>query len=101
MASKKRASRRPVKALKKVRRYGATVYAAIPLEMTGLAVKALEHAPDVQVVDIGELEEDPSRAKIQLRSLEFPRFWEGSEVDIFGDVERGLVVLQHPATEDE
>ena len=91
-----------VKARRTLRRYGATVHALVSLDMVGKAIKALEHAPEIQVLDFGIPDKDQSKTKITLRSLEFPRFWNGSEVDLYGDTSRGLVVLQHPAMgEDE
>ena len=101
MATKRRTSRSSLSVPKKARRYGATVHALVSLEMAGMAVKALEHAPEIQVLDFGIPDEDISRTRITLRSLEFPRYWDGSTVDLYGDTNRGLVVLQHPAMEEE
>lgn len=101
MASSKQRPRKPLRASKRARRYGATVHALVATDLAGLAVKALEHAPEIQVMNFGKRDKDPDITKITLRSLEFPRFWDGAEVDIFGDTSRGLVVVQHPPMEEE
>ena len=106
--------RNALKPRKPLRRYGATVYAKVDAEWAGKALKALEHAPEIQViafVKVTHREESssprtkrkkPSKnlRKIVMRSLEFPRFWEGSEVDLFGDVDRGIVAVYHPSILD-
>ena len=89
------------KVKRSVRRYGATVFAKVDAEWAGKALKALEHAPDVQVIDLVKIKNDPEMKKITLRSLDFPRFWEGTEVDLLGNVEEGLVAIYHPSMEGE
>ena len=93
--------KKPVRPSRKLRRYGATIYAKVALECSGRAIRVLEHAPDIQVISYGEPEEEPGISTIVMRSLEFPRFWEGTEVDIYGDSQKGVVVLQHPAGADK
>ena len=91
----------PVKPRRPLRRYGATVYAQVDEEWAGKALKALEHAPEIQVIDFVLIKAKTKKLKmrkITMRSLDFPRFWEGTEVDLFGDVERGLVAIYHPST---
>ena len=91
-----------IKARRTLRRYGATVYAKVDSEGAGNALKALEHAPEIQVVDFVKVKygEDVGMRKITLRSLDFPRFWEGTEVDLFGDIQRGVVAIYHPSMLD-
>ena len=86
-----------------LRRYGATVYATVDSEWAGKALTALEHAPEIQVVAFGKVThgEDIGMRKITMRSLDFPRFWEGTEVDLFGDTEKGLLAIYHPAAGEE
>ena len=98
--SKSDSSRKPIAPPRKPRIYGATVYASVSLEMAGAAVQALEHAPEIQVLDFGIEDIPSSKKKLTLRSLDFPRFWDGTEVDLYGDTETGLVVLQHPSSEE-
>jgi len=84
-----------------LRRYGATVYAKVDLEWAGKALKALEHAPEIHVIDFVKVKhgggDGSGMRRITMRSLEFPRFWEGTEVDLFGDMEKGLVAIYHPS----
>ena len=101
MAPKRSTSRSSLSVPKKARRYGATVHALVSLEMAGMAIQALEHAPEIQVLNFGIPDDDLSKTRITLRSLSFPRYWEGSTVDLYGDTSRGLVVLQHPSEEEE
>jgi hypothetical protein len=83
---------------KKIRRYGATVYAKIDLDWAGRAIKVLEHAPDIQVLDSPkEHPSEPGIKKIIMRSLNFPRYWDNQEVDLYGDVSKGRLILYHPA----
>ena len=89
------------KVKKSLRRYGATVFTTIEGKLAGKALKALEHAPEVQVINLAEIKSDPALKKITLRSLAFPRFWEGTEVDLLGNVEEGLVAIYHPSMEAE
>jgi len=96
-------SRIPLKARRSLRRYGATVYAQVDSEWAGRALKALEHAPEIQVLGFVKVKKgkDEGVRKITMRSLEFPRFWEGTEVDLFGDIDRGLVAIYHPSLLEE
>jgi hypothetical protein len=96
-ARKKLAYRSSLKARRPLRRYGATVYTEIDIEWAGRALKALEHAPEIQVLDFVKVKKEPGIQKITMRSLVFPRFWEGTEVDLYGDAERGLVAIYHPS----
>ncbi len=93
-------SQKPLKPTRSLRRYGATVYAKVDYEWAGKALKALEHAPEIQVIDFVKVKKEPHMHKITMRSLDFPRFWEGDEVDLFGDEESGLVAIYHPSLED-
>ena len=88
-----------LKARRALRRYGATVYAKVDSEWAGKALKALEHAPEIQVIDFVRVKKKGMK-KITMRSLEFPRFWEGTEVDLYGDIENGLVAIYHPSMLD-
>ena len=96
------AQQETLKAPRKLRRYGATVYAKVGPEWAGAALKALEHAPELQGMDFKKLTRGKGKGmrKITLRSLELPRFWEGTEVDLYGDLERGLVAIYHPSKGD-
>ena len=96
---KRPARKGSLKARRPLRRYGATVYAKVDSEWAGKALKALEHAPEIQVIDFVRVKKDGMR-KITMRSLEFPRFWEGTEVDLYGDMESGLVAIYHPSMLD-
>ena len=94
-------SQGPLRAAKRLRRYGATVYARVDLEWAGKALKALEHAPEIQVIAFSQMKKEQKTKTITMRSLEFPRFWEGTEVDLFGDIENGIIAIYHPATEED
>jgi len=91
--------KKPLRASRRLRRYGATVYANVDSEWAGKALKALEHAPEIHIIDFVQVKQgtEAGMKKITMRSLDFPRFWEGTEVDLFGDMERGLVAIYHPA----
>jgi len=100
MVVKSTDSRKSLKPPKRLRRYGATVYAKVDLEWAGKALKALEHAPDIQVLGFVRVKREPEMKKITMRSLDFPRFWEGTEVDLYGDEESGRVIIYHPAMDE-
>jgi hypothetical protein len=89
-------SRHPLKARRPLRRYGATVHAKVDAEWAWKALKALEHAPEIHVLNFVRVKKSGMR-KITMRSLDFPRFWEGTEVDLFGDMDRGMVAIYHPS----
>ena len=84
---------------KKIRRYGATVYAKIDLDWAGRAIQVLEHAPDIQILDSDNDDGDSESGvkKIVMRSLNFPRYWDNQKVDLYGDVSKGNLILYHPA----
>jgi len=86
---------------KTVRRYGATVFAKVQSEVAGMAIKILEHAPDIQVVGFEPHKKEKGMHKLTLRSLEFPRFWNNTEVDFYGNMNDGRMVLYHPAGLDK
>jgi len=82
---------------RKLRRYGATVFTKVDIGMAGRAIRVLEHASDIHVIKYEEDKEEPGVQRITLRSLSFPRYWEDSEVDLYGDILKGVFVIYHPA----
>lgn len=61
---------------------GATVYAAISRVYVGTALHRLEHRPDIQLIERRNHHYSPTEELWTLRSLEFPRAWEGALVNL-------------------